>query len=81
MVEKYQENVEKLEINRYLQVIIASKYARLVNSRLARERQEEQTEETEKESEPQPYRRVASEALQALVDGKIEYERPEGDNR
>jgi hypothetical protein len=81
LVEKYLENVEKLEMNRYLQVIIASKYARLVNSRLARERQEEQTEETEKEGEPQPYRRVASEALQALVDGKIEYERPEGDNR
>lgn len=81
MVEEHLKDIEKLEINRYLQVIIASKYARLVNSRLARERQEEQTEETDAKGEPQPYRRVASEALQALVDGKIEYERPEGDNR
>ncbi|UCB52175.1 MAG: hypothetical protein JSV10_09345 [Candidatus Zixiibacteriota bacterium] len=73
------ENVEKLEMNRYLQVIVASKYARLVNSRLARQRQEEQGEETE--SEPQPYRRVAGEALQALIDGKIEFESPEGNSR
>ena len=80
MVEKHLKDIEKLEMNRYLQVIIASKYARLVNARLARERQEEQTEETEAKDEPQPYRRVASEALQALVDGKIEFESPEGNS-
>jgi DNA-directed RNA polymerase subunit K/omega len=76
-VEKDLESVEKLKMNRYLQVIIASKYARLVNARLARERQEEQSEEVE----PQPYRRVAGEALRALVDGKIEFESPEGNSR
>lgn len=80
-MEKYLESVEKLTMNRYLQVIIASKYARLVNARLARQRQEEQSEETGREGEPQPYRRVAGEALQALVDGKIEFESPEGNSR
>ena len=79
-MEKDLESVEKLKINRYLQVIIASKYARLVNARLARQRQEEQGEEAEKDSQPQPYRRVASEALQALIDGKIELESPEGNS-
>ena len=79
-MEKDLESVEKLKMNRYLQVIIASKYARLVNARLARQRQEEQGEEAEKDSQPQPYRRVASEALQALVDGKIELESPEGNS-
>jgi hypothetical protein len=81
LVEEYLKDIEKLEMNRYLQVIIASKYARLVNARLARQRQEEQNEETETTGEPQPYRRVAGEALQALVDGKIEYEAPEGNSR
>ena len=80
-MEKDLESVEKLKMNRYLQVIIASKYARLVNARLARQRQEEQGEEAEKESETQPYRRVASDALHALVDGKIEFEYPEGNGR
>lgn|GEM_PF-1337972 len=78
-MEKDLESVEKLKMSRYLQVIVASKYARLVNARLARQRQEEQGEEgTEKENEPQPYRRIASDALHALVDGKIEFEAPEG---
>ena len=80
-MEKDLESVEKLKMNRYLQVIIASKYARLVNARLSRQRQEEQSEESEKENGPQPYRRVAGEALQALVDGKIEFESPEGNSR
>ena len=81
-MEKDLESVEKLKMSRYLQVIVASKYARLVNARLARQRQEEQSEEgAEKESEPQPYRRVASDALQALVYGKIEFETPEGNSR
>ena len=79
-MEQVLESVEKLKMNRYLQVIAASKYARLVNARLARQRQEEQGEEAEKDSQPQPYRRVASEALQALVDGKIELESPEGNS-
>jgi hypothetical protein len=80
-VEEYLKDIEKLSMNRYLQVIVASKYARLVNSRLAAQRQEEQAEEIEKKAEPQPYRRVATEALQALVNGKIEYEKPEGNSR
>lgn len=80
-MQEYLEDIEKLEMNRYLQVIVASKYARRVNARLARQRQEEESEEIEDKAEPQPYRRVASEALQALIDGKIEYETPEGNSR
>lgn len=73
---QYLEELEKMKINRYKQVIVASKYARLLNARFTKQRHNQQSEEGEEKSEPQLYRRVAAEALQALMDGKIEYEEP-----
>jgi len=75
-VDQYLEELEKMKINRYKQVIVASKYARLLNARFNKKRHDQQSEEGEEKSEPQLYRRVAAEALQALMDGKIEYEEP-----
>jgi DNA-directed RNA polymerase subunit K/omega len=74
-VDQYLKELEKMTINRYKQVIVASKYARLLNARFNKQRHD-QSEEGEEKSEPQLYRRVAAEALQALLDGKIEYEEP-----
>jgi DNA-directed RNA polymerase subunit K/omega len=75
-VDQYLKELEKMKINRYKQVIVASKYARLLNARFNKQRHDQQSEEGEEKSAPQLYRRVAAEALQALLDGKIEYEEP-----
>jgi DNA-directed RNA polymerase subunit K/omega len=80
-VDEHLKDLEKMKMNRYKQVIVASKYARLVNARFTRQRMEEQTEENGEQAEPQLYRRVAAEALKALLDGKIEFEETDRNNR
>ena len=73
-MDEYLEELEKSKLSKYEQVIIASKYARLLNARFNKQRLEQQTGDADKKDGPQLYRRVAAEALQALIDGKIEYE-------
>jgi DNA-directed RNA polymerase omega subunit len=78
MVE-YLEELEKLKMNRYQQVVIASKYARLLNKRLSELRQSEEVGEDEKKPEPKLYRKSVEAALRALLEGKIEYESAQGE--
>jgi len=75
-VDEYLEYLEKLKGNRYKQVIIASKYAKILNDRLRRQRLLEQTGEGEKDR-VQLDGKVTTQALKALLDGKIEYEDPD----
>lgn len=78
-MDEYLEELEKLEMNRYKQVIIASKYARLLNRRLSEMRQSDETDEDGKKPEAKLYRKSVEEALRALLDGKIEYEAAQGE--
>lgn len=71
------EELEKTGMSRYKQVIIASKYARFLNQRMEKQRLEEQPQESEEKKEALPAATLATQALKALVDGKIEYEEPE----
>ena len=71
---KYLKEVERLKINRYQQVIVASKCARVLNARSSRERAPWQAEgsQEEKISIPPPSK-VADRALKSLLDGEVEY--------
>jgi DNA-directed RNA polymerase subunit K/omega len=76
-VHDYMEELESLNMSKYKQVIIASKYARLLNQRLEKQRLEEEPQESEEKQEAVPAATLAAQALQAFLDGKIEYEEPE----
>jgi DNA-directed RNA polymerase omega subunit len=78
-MDEYLEELEKLEMNRYKQVIIASKYARLLNKRLSEIRQSDETDEEGKKPEPKLYRKSVEAALRALLEGKIEFESAQGE--
>lgn len=72
---KYLRDVEKLKINRYKQVIIAAKFARAMNAELRKEAEPWQAEGMQEEKKSAPASsKIAQEALDALVDGEIEYE-------
>ena len=66
-----------MKTNRYQQVIIASKYARTLNSRLRDDRPEWQPEGAEAEKKVvRPSSKIVDQALKSLAEGKIEYAEP-----
>jgi DNA-directed RNA polymerase subunit K/omega len=68
---------ERMKTNRYQQVIIASKYARTLNSRLRDDRPEWQPEGAEAEKKVvRPSSKIVDQALKSLVEGKIDYAEP-----
>ena len=71
---KYLKEVERLKINRYQQVIVASKCARILNARSSEDRSPWQAEgsQEEKRNIPPPSK-VADRALKSLLDGEVEY--------
>jgi hypothetical protein len=74
-VVRYLDGIQKLRINKYQQIVIASKYARLLNRRLTERRH---TAESEGEKiNPKLYRKSVAAALQALLRGEIEYQEKE----
>jgi hypothetical protein len=76
-VDKHVDNLEGLKINRYQQVIVASKYARILNKRSEKEKSDGQTEEKEPDKQARISAKVVTEALKALKDGRIEWQEPD----
>jgi DNA-directed RNA polymerase subunit K/omega len=65
---------ERMKTNKYQQVIIASKFARTLNSRLRDDRPEWQPEGAEAEKKVvRPSSKIVDQALKCLAEGKIEY--------
>ncbi len=65
------ERLRKFGLNRYEAVIAIAKYAR----RLNKERQDEKSEEEESESASDRLPKITSQALQDVLNGKVEFER------
>ena len=73
----YLDGIQKLRINKYQQIVIASKYARLLNRRLTEKRHTAESEEEGEKINPKLYRKSVAAALQALLRGEIEYQEKE----
>jgi DNA-directed RNA polymerase subunit K/omega len=72
------ERLEKICRNRYEAVLLVAKQARRLNmQRMKAQSEAAQTGEKEEESEEKE-EKVANEALRDVLEGKIDFERPEG---
>lgn len=70
---EYLKEIERLKINRYKQVIAASKCARAINARSGEHRSHWQAEGSQEEKKDiPPPSKVADCALRSLIDGDIE---------
>jgi DNA-directed RNA polymerase subunit K/omega len=71
------EDLDKVPVNRYEAVIIASKYARILNRKLRGT--EEGEEEPEEPRSSITDGQITSMALKELKQGKLRYEKPRSD--
>jgi DNA-directed RNA polymerase subunit K/omega len=66
------EKFDRMYRNKYEAILLTAKHARRINSERLRERPQEEEETDSKEKEP----KVITRALEDVLEGKVDYERP-----